>query len=136
MSRIGCSFSQHRTCVKEKGMSITPNLPYRIALAGFFGLFALLMLWNTVLATPSKIPVALMLVVTVLPLLLPMRGFLARQPKSCIWLAYISLLYFVHGCLEAFANVTVRPYALMETLLSLMIFFGVLFFVRLSKIHS
>jgi uncharacterized membrane protein len=41
-----------------------------------------------------------------------------------------------HGVALAFANVSVRTYALMETLLSLMIFFGVLFFVRLSKIHS
>jgi uncharacterized membrane protein len=67
MPGIGRSFSQHRINVKAEGMSITPNLPYRIALAGFLGLFALLMLWNTVLATQSKIPVALMLVVTVLP---------------------------------------------------------------------
>jgi uncharacterized membrane protein len=116
-------------------MSITPSLPYRIALAGFFGLFALLMMWNTILTPNPKLPVAFMLIVTVSPLLLPMRGFLARCRKSSVWLAYISLLYFVHGCLEAFANISVRPYALLETLFSLMIFFGVLFYIRLSRSH-
>lgn len=117
-------------------MNITPNAPYLIALAGFFGLFLLLMLWHTVLTPAAKLPVALMLVITVTPLLLPMRGFLAGRQKSCVWMAYISLPYFIHGCLEAFANSNARPYALLETLLSLMIFFGALFYVRLSKIQN
>jgi uncharacterized membrane protein len=113
-------------------MKIAPSFPYRIALTGFFGLFTLLMLWNTVLTPAPKLPVALMLLITVTPLLLPMLGFLNGQPKSCAWLAYISLIYFVHGCLEAYANVSIRPYALLETLLSLMIFFGASFYIRLS----
>lgn len=116
-------------------MNIAPEIPYRFALAGFLGLFALMMLWNTVLTSPSKLPVAIMLFITVTPLLLPMRGFLAAQQKSCIWLAYISLPYFIHGCLEAFANSNVRLYAVLEMLLSLMIFFGAMFYVRFSKIH-
>jgi uncharacterized membrane protein len=114
-------------------MSITPSFPYRIALTGFFGLFFLLMLWNTVLAPSPKLPVALMLLITVTPLLLPMRGFLNAQPKSCAWLAYISLIYFVYGCSEAYADANVRPYALLEVLFSLMIFFGATFYIRLSK---
>ena len=117
-------------------MKITPNFPYCIALTGFFGMFALLMLWNTVLAPASKLPVALMLVVTVTPLLLPMRGFLDKRLKSCAWMAYVSLIYFVHGCAEAYANIAIRPYALLETLLSLMIFFGATFFIRLSGKHT
>ena len=113
-------------------MKIAAGFPYRIALVGFFGLFALLMLWNTILTPVSKLPVALLLIITITPLLLPMRGFLDRQLKSCAWLAYISLIYFIHGSLEAYANVNIRPYALLETLLSLMIFFGTTFFIRLS----
>jgi uncharacterized membrane protein len=113
-------------------MKIAPSFPYRIALAGFFGLFTLLMLWNTVLRPTSKLPVALMLLITVTPLLLPMRGFLDGKLKSSAWLAYISLIYFIHGCLEAYANVDIRSYALLETLLSLMIFFGASFYIRLS----
>lgn len=117
-------------------MKITANFPYRVALIGFLGLFMLLMLWNTVLAPASKLPVALMLIITVTPLLLPMRGFLDGQLKNCAWLAYISLIYFIHGCLEAYANVGIRPYAFLETLLSLMIFFGTTFYIRLSGSHT
>lgn len=113
-------------------MKIAANFPYRIALAGFFGLFALLMLWNTVLTPASKLPVALMLVFTITPLLLPMRGFLDGRLKSCAWLAYISLIYFIHGCSEAYVNASIRQYALLEIFLSLMIFFGASFYIRLS----
>ena len=117
-------------------MKIAPNFPYRIALTGFFGLFALLMLWNTVLTPASSLPVALMLLITVTPLLLPMRGFLDGHLKSCAWLAYISLIYFVHGCAEAYVNLSTRPYALLEILLSLMIFFGTSFYIRLNGSHT
>ncbi len=113
-------------------MNIATSFPYRIAIAGFFGLFGLLMLWNTVLTPSGKFPIALMLIVTVSPLLVPMRGFLKGQLKNCAWLAYISLIYFIHGCLEAYVSVLSRPYALLEILLSLMIFFGSTFYIRLS----
>ena len=112
-------------------MKIAPSFPYRIALMGFFGLFALLMYWNTVLVT-TRLPVAFMLLITVTPLLLPMRGFLDARLKSCAWLAYISLIYFVHGCSEAYVDPNTRTYALLEILLSLMIFFGTTFYIRLS----
>jgi uncharacterized membrane protein len=113
-------------------MKIAPHVFYWIATAGFFGLFALLMLWNTVFTPSSKFPVALMLLATVTPLLLPMRGFLDKKLKSCAWLAYISLIYFIHGCVEAYVNANTRPYALLEILLSLMIFFGTSFYIRLT----
>ncbi|MBK8817144.1 MAG: DUF2069 domain-containing protein [Methylococcaceae bacterium] len=114
-------------------MKIKAAIPYRIALAGFLGLFALLMLWNTVLAPSLHFPVALVLLSTVTPLLLPMRGFLNGRPKSCAWLAYISLIYLVFGCSEAYADIKTRPYALLEIALSLMIFFGATFYIRLIK---
>jgi uncharacterized membrane protein len=65
-----------------------------------------------------------------------MRGFLDRRLKSCAWLAYVSLIYFVHGCVEAYVSTTTRPYALLEILLSMMIFFGATFYIRLSGTRS
>jgi uncharacterized membrane protein len=113
-------------------MNIKPSYYHVVAVAGFLSLFALLMLWNTVLAPSPRFPVALMLVITVTPLLLHMRGFLARKPKSCAWMAYISLIYFIHGSIEAYANVSERLYASLEILLSLMLFFGATFYVRFA----
>lgn len=117
-------------------MNIASSFPYRIALTGFFGLFVLLMLWNTVLTPTTKLPVALMLIVTVSPLLVPMRGFLKGRLKDCAWLAYISLIYFLHGSAEAYVNALSRPYALLEILLSLMVFFGTAFYIRLSGVRA
>lgn len=101
------------------------------ALTGFFGLFALLMLWNTVLVPSTRFPVALVLLAAVTPLLLPMRGLLDRKPKSCAWAAYISLIYFIHGSVETYVNVDERLYSALEVMLSLMLFFGSAFYVRL-----
>ena len=114
----------------EIGLNVKAIYFYVIALVGFFGLFALLMLWYTVLAPSTSLPTALMLLITVTPLLLPMRGLLDRNRKSCAWAAYISLIYFVHGTVEAYANSAVRPYALMEVLFSLMVFLGATFYIR------
>jgi len=111
-------------------MKINPIYYYITALAGFFGLFALLMLWNTVLAPSTRFPVALVLLVAVTPLLLPMRGLLDRNPRSCAWAAYVSLIYFIHGSAEAYVNVAERLYASLEIMLSLMLFFGAAFYVR------
>lgn len=111
-------------------MNINPEYFYRLALAGYFGLFSLLMLWPTILLPPVNFPVALCLLVTVTPLLLPLQGLLNKKPKSCAWSAYISLLYFLHGSIEVYANADGRFYALLETALSLMLFFGANFYVR------
>ena len=113
-------------------MNIKPIHYYIVALTGFFGLFTLLMLWNTILEPSSRFPVALMLLITVTPLLLPMRGLLDRKPKSCAWMAYISLIHFIHGSVEAFANSSGRLYPSLEIILSLMLFFGTTLYVRFS----
>ncbi|MGZ8165716.1 MAG: DUF2069 domain-containing protein [Methylobacter sp.] len=117
-------------------MRIKPIYYHYLALAGFFGLFALLMLWNTLLTPFSKFPVALILLITVTPLLLPMRGLLNCKPKSCAWAAYISLIYFLHGSVEAYANPSERLYALLEIMLSLMLFLGSTLYVLFAETRS
>ena len=117
-------------------MNIKPIYFHTVALTGFLGLFALLMLWNTVLAPSSQFPVALMLLITVTPLLLPLRGLLDCNTKSCSWMAYISLIYFIHGSIEAYASTTGRLYPSLEIILSLMLFFGTTLYVRFSGKHG
>ena len=108
-------------------------IAHSIALTGFFGLFALLMLWHTLLAPPTSLPVALVLLVTVTPLLLPMRGLLNGIPKSCAWAGYLSLPYFIHGAIETYSNPDERLYAALEVILSLLLFFGVVAYLRWMK---
>lgn len=114
-------------------MRVRPSFPYRIALSGFLGLFALLLTWNTRAGASGPFPVSLMLLITICPLLLPMRGFLKENTKSTAWLAYVSLIYFTHGCAEAYASADSKYFALFEIALSLMIFFGATFYIRLLK---
>lgn len=113
-------------------MIIKPIYYYRLAQVGYFGLFALLMLWNTVLTPATHFPVALMLLITVTPLLLPLRGFLHGNPKSCAWMAYISLIYFIHGSVETYVNSDGRLYPALETGLGLMLFFGATLYVHFA----
>ena len=102
---------------------------YALALSGYLGLFALIMLWNTVISPPEKLPVALALIITVTPLLLPLRGFIKGNLKSCSWMAYLSMPYFIHGSIEAYAR-TERLLPSLEVLFSLMLFLGCTLFVR------
>jgi uncharacterized membrane protein len=102
---------------------------YYAALVGFFGLFLLMMAWHTVLATSNKLPTALLLIVSVGPLLLPFKGLLNLNLKSCTWMSYLSLPYFAHGVAEAYVNQSQRPYAVLEILFSLLLCFGAGMFV-------
>ncbi|MCQ8116018.1 hypothetical protein A1353_06890 [Methylomonas methanica] len=97
---------------------------YYAALIGFFGLFLLMMAWHTLLSPSNKLPTALLLLISVGPLLLPFKGLLNRDLKSCTWMSYLSLPYFAHGVAEAYVNQIERPYALLEVLFSLLLCFG------------
>jgi uncharacterized membrane protein len=103
---------------------------YGLALTGFFGLFGLLMLWPTLLEPPTHMPVALFLLVMVTPLLLPMRGLLKQHSRSFVWAAILSLLYFMHGSVEAYAGKSDRWPALAEVALSLILFLGATCYLR------
>jgi uncharacterized membrane protein len=112
------------------------NFYFWLAIVGYFGLFTLLMLWHTLLSPAEKFPVALVLLITVTPLLIPLRGLLNGNKKSCAWAAYFSLLYFAHGSVEAFANPDPEEtmYAYLEVLFSLSLFIGAMFYVRFEKL--
>ncbi len=105
------------------------QLLLNLAILSFLGLFGLLMAWNTLLAPSTRFPVALVLLVSITPLLLPFRGLLDGRLKSCTWISYVSLIYFVHGVLEAYANPAERMLALAEVALSLMLCFSAGFYV-------
>jgi len=99
------------------------------ALLGFFGLFFLQLAWHTLLFPLIGFPTALLLVMSVGPLLLPFRGLLHGNLKSCTWMTYLSLPYFAHGVAEAYASQTERPFAVLEIAFSLLLCFGAGFYV-------
>ncbi|NOQ37227.1 MAG: DUF2069 domain-containing protein [Methylococcaceae bacterium] len=105
---------------------------YYATLTAYFSLFFLLILWNTVLSPAKNAPMAIMLM-AITPLLLPLKGMLCKNLKSCSWMAYMSLIYFMHGSSEAYVNADLRFLAILEVSFSLLLFFGASFYVRLSK---
>ena len=102
-------------------------------LLGYFGLFALLLSWFTLLAPSQHFPTSVVLLVFLGPLLFPLRGLLHGRKYTHAWTAFLVLLYFIHGVVESWANPEERGLALLEILFSLLLFFGCLFFVRLSN---
>ena len=103
---------------------------YAAALLGYFSLITLLLLWHTVLAPSTTFPVALTLIVAVVPLLFPLRGLLHGRVGGCTWAAYLSLFYFIHGVMEVAAGPAQRLYGGIEVVASLLLFFGVTFYLR------
>lgn len=96
---------------------------YYLGLTGFFALFLLLMAWPTLLSSDHTLPTAVILLISVGPLLLPFRGLLNRNLKSCTWMSYLSLPYFAHGVAETYAS-SDWLYPALESLFSLMLCFG------------
>lgn len=109
---------------------MNPRYFHWFAVSAFIGLFGLLMLWQTVLFPSTRFPISLSLFLSVTPLLIPLRQFLNANKKSCSWMAYLSLFYFIHGAIECYANVDERWLAGLEVFFSLSLFFGAAFYVR------
>jgi len=106
---------------------------YYFALTGFLGLFILLMLWNTILVPSTHFPVAMVLLAVITPLLLPLKGLLNANLKSCTWMSYISLFYFTHGLSEAYTTPAEIYYALLEVFFSLLLCAGCSFYVYTAE---
>ncbi|KAF3982987.1 MAG: DUF2069 domain-containing protein [Methylococcales symbiont of Hymedesmia sp. n. MRB-2018] len=108
---------------------------YYMALIGFFGLFILLMVWNTILSPSENFPVVIVLLGTVFPLLIPMRGLLNANLKSCTWMSYLSLFYFTYGISEAYisTSATAFYFGILEVFFSLLLCAGCGFFVYIDE---
>ena len=123
----GKTSSKNSTSFKTNNMK--RKFYYIMALTGFFGLFTLLMLWNTILAPSTRLPVALVLLVVITPILIPFKGLLNGNLKSCVWMSFISLFYFTHGVSEVYVDPERFYYGLLEVIFSLLLCAGSAFYV-------
>lgn len=106
------------------------RLARSLALAGYFGLLTLVTAWHAWLAPSARLPVSLVLLLTAVPLLVPLRGLLYGRPRSHVWAALLSLPYFVHGVGETFAAGQWLSLGALETILSLTLFFAATLYAR------
>ncbi|RMG54240.1 MAG: DUF2069 domain-containing protein [Gammaproteobacteria bacterium] len=107
------------------------TLAWGLALFGLFGLMAALTLWHAWIAPPRELPRALLLIVTVGPLFLPMRGLLHGRPRTAAWATFLALFYFIAG-IDHIATPGARAFGWVETLLALCLFLGSMFYARLE----
>jgi uncharacterized membrane protein len=87
-------------------MSTTPRAPilpvYRLGLIAWALLVVLQLVWHAWLFPPQSMPIALLLAITVVPLLLPLFA-LRDVRRALLWVGILSLFYFCHGVSEAWS---------------------------------
>lgn len=112
----------------------------RTALTSYLLLILLTVLWEGWLAPAPKAPPGFWLTVKALLLLLPLLGMLRDKPRSYLWASLLVMLYFMEGTMllylhraEGFTLHTVLPYALFETLLTLIFIASAGFYVRAAR---
>ncbi len=92
----------------------------RMAFAAWALLAALQIAWHGLLLPPTRMPVAIALGFSLLPLALPLLAI--RHPQRALfWAGLVSLLYFSHGVMEAWSAPAERALALAEIVLSVLL---------------
>lgn len=106
------------------------RIAYWVALGGYFGLLLLLVAWLGWISPPQGLPIAIALAFMTIPLLFPLRGLLHGRPYTFAWASFLSLIYFIHGVVEAYSTPADRILAVLEILLSIAFYIGCVLYAR------
>ena len=103
-------------------MSASIALPteQRLGLLAWAALIVLQLIWHAWLFPPQQMPVWLVLVITVIPLLLPLLAIRDKR-RALLWVGILSLFYFCHGIAEGWSSSSERWLALVEIVLTLLL---------------
>jgi uncharacterized membrane protein len=93
---------------------------YRLGLIAWALLTALQLVWHAWLKPPHDMPIALLLAITVIPLLLPLLA-LRDARRALLWVGILSLFYFCHGVSEAWSSAGERWLAIAEIVLTVVL---------------
>jgi len=96
---------------------------------GYFSLIIFLPIWHLWLV-PSTMNVVTTLVLTLVPLLLPLSGILKRRPYTYAWSNFIVLFYMLHGLTLIWDRPDERLYVVIELVLATMMFVGCSYFAK------
>jgi uncharacterized membrane protein len=100
------------------GTTRAPIAPvYRIGLLAWALLLLLQPAWHVWLFPPQTMAPWLLLVVTVVPLLLPLFA-IRNVRRALLWVGILSLFYFCHGVAEAWSAPGERMLAWLEIVLT------------------
>ncbi|WER44622.1 DUF2069 domain-containing protein [Cupriavidus sp. WKF15] len=105
---------------------------YRLSVGSLIALMLLCIAWEWFLA-PLR-PGGSWLVIKFLPLLLPLRGVLTRNRYTMQWSSMLILLFFTEGIVRATSDrAPSSTLAWIEVALTLLYFFGTIFYLRPYK---
>jgi uncharacterized membrane protein len=99
---------------------VTMPVEQKLGLIAWCALGLLQLLWHGYLHPPLQMPVALVLVLTTGPLLLPLLA-LRNVRRALLWVGILALFYFCHGVAEAWSAPAERALALLEITLTLLL---------------
>jgi len=96
------------------------RLLQRIGFSAWIAQAALQIVWYAWLLPPERMPVAVALVVALLPLAVPLL-YWRTPPRALIAAGIVSLFYFCHGVAEAWTSAPERVPACIEIALALVL---------------
>lgn len=93
----------------------------RCGFLAWAGLVILQLVWHAWLAPPVNGQIGLALALTLPPLLLPLLALRRSAKRALLWIGIISLGYFSHGVVVAWAVPSMRLPALIEIILCVLL---------------
>lgn len=103
-----------------------------LALLGYFGTMAFLLLW-IIWLSPPQIPKSIALALSLLPLLIPLRGMLHARIYTHSWAGFLALPYFAFG-IDAAIHRTEKPWlGLILVATTTAWFFGCVYYAKYRK---
>lgn len=99
------------------------TLQQRVGFAAWGALALLQIVWHAWQLPPTRMPIAVALLVGLLPLAIPLL-YWRTPPRALLLAGMISLFYFCHGVAEAWAAPRERVFAWVELLLAVIVILG------------
>jgi uncharacterized membrane protein len=100
-----------------------------VTLLGYFGLIALIFIWNLWVEPRPAEQLSLTFLMQMGPLMFALRGLLHGKVYTHAWSMYLALMYFVIGIWFA-GDESTRVYGVLFSILSLHFFIGTVFYTR------
>lgn len=97
----------------------------------YLGLVGWIPAWLFLAGTTISTIASVFAGISLLPLLLPLRGVLQNRPTALIWGAYASLPAFLIGVMESWSNPPARPGALVQ--LALVVGYWILVMLQVRR---
>lgn len=115
---------------------MTARVWQRLALAGYFSTFILIVAWYGWLSPPVRLPAYLALLALGTPLLFPLRGLLHGRPYTYAWSLFLALGYATHAAIELYSTPSDRVLAFLELVFVLLWYTGATNYVRQTRSQS